>query len=288
MPVSKRQSNSAIGTTTSLSVTLASAPIAGNIIVAIAGSNANLANQYMSAPSTGWDVSTEALAGATTNLIGVYARTVVSGESSTYTLAAGAANINFLYVAEFSGVGTLAQSVTVYDSVGVASSTDNRTTFSTPLVVPSAGVSGYALAGLWLSGGAGGAASSWTATNGFTSPPTVYLPGSNTRGATAELSIASTTGSAYSTTFGWPTARGPAAAIIVVTEVNYNVYIYAVDTIYTYENTEVRRDPLITSAIDTITVSDRVWYYDDLIYLGDNAVVVISSNSAYQFFAWFG
>ncbi len=290
MPVSKKQSNSAFGTTANLSVTLSSPPVANNIIIALAGSNASLANQSMATTGLGgtaaWDIQTEAIAGTgTTNVIGIYARTVAAGDTSTYTLNTVNSTLNFLHVFEFQGVGTLAQSVTVYDSLSYGSGT---TTAATPSVTPAAGVSGYALATIWLSGGTGGTASNWTASNGFTSPPTTFAPSTQVRAATAELSIASTTGSAYNTTFTWPTSRQPATAIVVVTEVNNNVYVYAVDTIYSYENVEIRRDPItIPTITDTVTVADQAWYYDELIIIGDKVVIVIGGSTS-EFFAWFG
>lgn len=288
--VTKKQSASAIGTTTSLSVTLGTAPVAGNIIVAVAGSNVSLVNQSMATTGLNgsgiWDIQTEAVAGSTTNVIGIYARSVASGDTSTYTLNNAGGSLNFLNVFEFTNVGTLAQSVTVYDSFG--NNNTSSTSFPTPSVTPLAGVSGYAVAGIWLSGGSGGTASSWTASNGFTSPPTTFAPGLQVRAATAELSIASTTGSAYNTTFTWPTTRPPATAIVVLTEVNNNVYVYAVDTIYSYENVEIRRDPItIPTITDTVTVADQVWYYDELIFIGDKVVIAIG-GSTYEFFAWFG
>lgn len=277
----QRVSNTSSGTTVNLNI---ASPSVNNIIVAVVGCNGTVANMSMS--GAGWDVFTESAYDNSTaaNSIGIYARVVVSTSETSYTASCSGANNMFLHVFEFSGVGTLAQSIPAenYASSGSGTGVTSYTTQSS--VAPKAGVSGYAVTGIWWQGGA---VTNVSVSNSFTNLSTFPA---TIRGATAELSIANTTGLTVNTQYSWTTSRPAAAAMMVVTENNTNVYVVASESTTVFDTPEIRRDPLIMPTIsDTVTLTDKIWYYDDLIYVGDRVVILIAGTTdTHQFFAWFG
>jgi len=282
MPVTKVQSKFTAGTTSSLSVILDAAPTAGNIIVAVAGTNTNLATQNMTAPGTGWGVVTEALAAASTNAVGIYARKVASGEGSTYTLQSAASSaVGFLHVYEFSGVGSLALSIpaTNYGSTGPNAS---GTSAATPSATPNAGSSGYVLAGIWWAGGS----VTLPSASGFTTTNSAN-PGSGIRGASAELSVASASGS-YNTTFSWTTSRASATAIMFIQDGSV-LSVSVSESIIVNDTPSLYLDGYIITETENIAVVDIPQYYDDLVIVGDRVTISVETVSgADQFFAWFG
>ena len=284
--ITKVQRGQGTSSTTSVNASLPSLPTTNNLIIAVIGSNVSASNFTINSSLAGssWTLL-KSQNTPTANGIAIYAHIVTSGEGTTYTAGASGATTMFLAVYELTG-----NSLIITDNIPSANSgtsTLGTADFSlkTATITPTSSRSAFAIAGIWW---AGGTATGVTVNNSYT----LFTSGTN-RAATAELAIASTSGT-YDTTFTWTNSTRTASTVYVVVQESPTLTIGVSDTQTVSDDppsagATIFTDGFILSSTEYLTVTDIPSNYDDLIFVADQATIqLVLYEGADRFFAWFG